>query len=272
MPVSRINWLNILKPTVGFGAEYQAVYDSWTTKPSGAVAAQQNLRVKTLVDANVWAKKDVDYVFAAHTNDNGEALTNWFNPGTFDATLVNAPAFVAFEGFTGNGTTSYIRTNWNLSTNGINYTRNSAYLAVYIRTNVAAVQIDIGANEGGNDCRICSRTNGDIHLSRINEASVDLDVAVTDSRGYQIITRTGASARALYKNAVSVDSDALASNGVVSRELYIKCRNNAGTPGLFSTRQTALASAGGGLTAPNVTAMTNADEVYMDSNGKGVIP
>ena len=60
--------------------EYQAVYDAYTTKPSDAVAAIWNTCVETWVANGEWATKDVIYVYAAHTNDNGEALLDWKQP------------------------------------------------------------------------------------------------------------------------------------------------------------------------------------------------
>ena len=75
-------------------AEYQAVYDAYTTKPSDAVAAIDNTMVSGLVSDGVWAKLDAVWVYAAHINAAGEALLDWKQPagganqtpqGTFDS-------------------------------------------------------------------------------------------------------------------------------------------------------------------------------------------
>ena len=115
--------------------EFQAVYDYWTIKPSDAVAEEMNTWVSGLVDAGLWETKAVRYVFAAHTNDNGEALVNWRNPGTHNAQIVNEPVFTAFEGFKCDAD-SYIDTNFNPYVNDTVFTQNSNSIGIYIRDNV----------------------------------------------------------------------------------------------------------------------------------------
>ncbi len=251
----------------GFSAEYQAVYDSWIGKPSAAVAAQQDLRVRTLVTAGTWAKKDFDYVLAAHTNDNGEALSNWFNPGTFDGVMVNAPVFVAFEGITGDGATSYVRSNWTPNADAINYVLDSASLGVYIRNNLDDTNV-IGCDSEPNWTNITPRA-ANLAFVRIN-ADTFGNVANTDSRGDFISARLNANDQDLYKNKVKIVDGSVASVALPNDVLWV-CALNRTTP-QFSPYQVARAFASSGYTQADVTVETDSFEVYMDSNGKGVIP
>jgi hypothetical protein len=262
------NFANVVVATTGYIAEYQAVYDSLTTPPSAVIAEEQNAMVSALVTAGTWAKLDIFYLFAQTVNSDSEALKNWINPGTNDCTLVNAPAFVALEGFTGNGSSSYINTNYNPNTDGSNYTLNSACLGIYLRTDVTESTYDLGV-QSGTAARIASHIAAGTYLNRIND-SLSHEPANTDARGLHIQNRTGASATEIFKNGASVDTDSVASVSVPADDIYICCQNNGG-PAQYSTKQVAVVFAGGGLTIGDVTAITNAIETYMDSNGKGVI-
>ncbi len=260
---------------VGFSAEYQAVYDSFTTKPSAAIANQQDIMVRALVVAGVWTKLDVFYLLAQTVNSAGEALKNWFNPGTFDATLVNAPAFVALEGFTGDGATSYIRSNWNPNTDSINYVLDSASGGIYIRTNVKEDAVDFGSKDAADFAAyMVSRWDDGVDgntYSRINQADFDVN-ANTDSRGIFIVSREANNINRTYRNKNQIGDDIDASTAIPSTEMYLLCYNNNGVAASFSTKQASMVFFGSGFTQQNVDDMNDAVEVYMDSNGKGVIP
>jgi len=254
-------------------AQYQTVYDSFTTKPSAAIAAAQNTMVAALVAAGVWTKLDVLYIFAQTTNGAGEALKNWKLPGTYDATLVNAPAFVALEGFTG-AATKYIRTNWNPNSNGVNYTLDSAFGAIYIRTNVKENSADFGAKDATHFAaylatRWISGVDGDLY-GRIN-TSVSSQIANTDSRGMFVISRETNNIVRVYRNKAQIIDAAVASSIIPNKEMYILCYNNNGVADFLSTKQVSFYAAGAKLLQADVNSLTDAFEVYMDSNGKGVI-
>jgi len=252
-----------------YSDEYQAVYDSFTTKPDAAIAAAQNTLVETLVSSGVWAILDVFYLFAQTTNGGGEALINWIAPGTFTATLVNAPAFVALEGFTGNGANQYIRTGF-IGGGIYNYQQNSASFGSYIRTNTGNNGYDIGCETAGADARFYAR-QGDDWGVKINDGTAATNASL-DSRGFWVANRSTVNNRQFYKNAASILSDVRVAVGVPGIEFYILTRNNAGSPSGFVDTQHSAGFLGGSLTQPDATSFTNAIEVYMDSNGKGVIP
>jgi len=249
-----------------FCATYQTIYDSFATPPSDAIAAEQNTMVCGLVDDGVWAKLDVFYMFA---QSNGtDALINWFNPGTFDATNVHATAFTALEGFTGDGANDYINCNWNPATNGINYAQNSASMGTYIRTNVSENRYDFGVAGAGTNIFLIVNSGGNSWY-KCNDDTWSIPVTA-DSRGLFIINRTDAANHQMFRNKV-VSSAAAASVGTVSGDAYVLCLNSGG-PALHTTKQASLFFAGGGLTQTNVDNLTDRFETYMDSNGKGVIP
>lgn len=260
-----INTNTAQRKRAGFSAEYQAVYDAFTIKPSASIAVNQNIFWKKIVDDGVYAKLDVWYTLAGHTNTNGESLINWLNPGTLNATAVNAPAFVALEGFTGDGATSYIDTNYNPTSNAINYALLSMSCGVYIRTNSDEVSRDIGA---GNRLFISSRISGAIN-TRVNDSTNTANI-IPDSLGLYVAVRVEAPNKLVYKNKTQY-TNAVASTSIPNENIYV-LGHNVGGLGLPSTKQTSLAFIGGGLTQTDVNNLTDAFETYMDSNGRGVIP
>ena len=120
-------------PFVGgesFDADYQAILDKGAalgyTLPSASVQAKQNTLLASLKASGVWAKLDVFYVFAVDNNASAFATLNWKNPNANQSTLVSSPTFVNNGGFQGNGTSSYIDSNFNPATQGVQYTQNNA--------------------------------------------------------------------------------------------------------------------------------------------------
>jgi hypothetical protein len=133
-------------------AQYQAILNRGTalgyTLPSAGQQAKQNQLIIDLKTAGVWDKLDVYYVFA-HDGQSEFGTLNWKNPLLHQATLFNSPTFTANQGFAGNGSSSYIRTNFNPFTNGVNYQLNNASRYCFVRIPVNSQYIDGVAN--GND-------------------------------------------------------------------------------------------------------------------------
>ena len=248
----------------GFCAEYQAVYNSFTTKPSASVASVQNTMVNGLVSSGRWDTRDVIYVFAAHTNNNGEALINWKNPGTHDAEIVlngGTMNFVAFEGFS-SPDGAYIRTHYIPSTDAANYALNDASCGIYLRTNIAEDKRDIGCEDpSSNRIEITSRWTTDSIYSWINSGGY-MTVANADSRGMYISVREGSAVTKLYKNKTNIVSDTDASTSLPSVEVYALCKNGNGTAVDFSTKQASFVQLGSSLNQTGVDNITDRSEEH----------
>jgi hypothetical protein len=135
-----------------FTPEYQAILARATalgyTLPSAGVQVKQNNLLKELIAAGIWDKLDVFYLFA----QDGQAefgTLNWKAPLLYQSTLVNSPTFTSNKGFAGNGSSSYINTNFNPSTGGVNYVRNNASVVLYMDTiNDSGLKFFCGAING----------------------------------------------------------------------------------------------------------------------------
>ena len=121
----------------GFDADYQAILDRSTalgyTAPSASQQTLQNTLVTDLKTAGVWDKLDVFYCFATD-GDSDYATLNWKAPSSHQVTKINSPTFTADSGFTGDGSSSYLDTNYNPATSGTNYTLNDASISIWNNT------------------------------------------------------------------------------------------------------------------------------------------
>ena len=120
-----------------FDSDYQAILDRSTalgyTAPSAAQQTLQNILVTDLKTAGVWEKLDVFYVFATD-GDSDFATLNWKAPSSHQTTKVNSPTFTANGGFTGDGSSSYLDTNFDPDASGVNYTLNDASISIWNNT------------------------------------------------------------------------------------------------------------------------------------------
>ena len=111
----------------GMDADYKAILDYATaqgyTLPSASQQLLQEQLLIDLKDAGIWSKLDTFAVFATD-GDEDFALIDWKR--VTDYTAVNSPTFTTNEGFSGNGSSSYIDTNYNPFTSGVNFTLNNA--------------------------------------------------------------------------------------------------------------------------------------------------
>lgn len=252
--------------------EELAIASRMKTKPTKTHQIAIRALVNTLRAAGIWDKFDLFYVFAAQ--DAVTACLNWVSLN-YNCTLVNSPAFVAYEGFTGNGSSSYIKTGWNPNTQGINFQLNDCNLGAYSRTDQTENVYVIGCIETGTVyLRMALSYDDDPTIGMV--ATVNSNVgkfsANANSLGTHATERTGASAYALYRNGSSLSAATNASTTIPNGELYILTTNSAGSPtGGYSTHQISCAFAGASLGTAGQAALHAAIESYMDALSKGVV-
>lgn len=159
------NWLNTNGYYTSYGTpedEYKLILARATslgyTLPSASQQIKQNQLISDLKAAGVWTRLDVLYVFATDGN-NSFATLNWKNPNSNQCTLVNTPTFTTNQGFTGNGVSSNIDTNYNPNTfTSPNYLINDASLGWWKRTTGT-----VASNK-----RIINVTSGRINIANAN--------------------------------------------------------------------------------------------------------
>jgi hypothetical protein len=203
------------------------------------------------------------YLFAAA--DGQAALVNWKTPGTFNAGLVNTPAFTADRGFTGNGSNAAITTGYTPSIAGAGMTQNSAHVSGWSNTAGAAANTNqrLVGNSSlvANRILLMPRNTGNIASSLLNSGTV-LDPANTLSDGHFIANRSASNAAQVYRNGTSLGSGAPASTGLSTASIRF-LQDNA----TFSTLQISSASIGQSLNATQAGDFYTALRAYMTAVG-----
>jgi hypothetical protein len=251
----RVAQIGILKRR-GFSAEYQAVLDRATalgyTQPSPDQKAKQNKLVQSLKDAGIWDLLDVFYVFATD-GDSDFATLNWKAPSANQATKVNTPTFTSNQGFTGNGTSSYLNTNFTPSTQGVNYTTNAASFFLHENTNVASNGTNsVYSDTSANALLITPRSSVNEFRAALNSsAQAVIAGSVTDSQGLHLMNRTTSAVIQGYKNGIQIGGGdiALTASGRPSLSLFLLARNSNGTVDFPRPAQISMAGLGGNLSA-----------------------
>lgn len=212
-----------------------------------------------------------DFMYLLAHENAGDALINIVNPGTYDATNVNAMAFEASRGYTGNGSSSYLNSNYNPATQGVNYLQNSASFGVYIRSDLDNSNYADGGAVGGpnRDTRLNARFSNFV-VGNININPNVLFGTNTSSLSLHVINRSGSNQSNIYKAGVSIVSETNTSVGVPNNNFFLGAFNNSGVAAFFSARQYAFAFAGGSMNTTQQVGFFMAVETFMDAIGAGV--
>lgn len=222
-----------------------------------------------------WNGMDAIWSFTAH--DQTAAPLNWIEDD-YNCTEVNSPTFEIDRGYTGNGTTSYLNTDFNPSSDGVNFVLNDASFGIYLRTNSASnTKTEIGvATTGVTSLIIYGKLDSPFEAFNFiscNNAVGLVDLPFASSAGFSSVSRLVAGNFEIYKNGVSLGVSATASSSLPNGIVFIGAYNLTGTGALnFSDRQISFAFIGRGLTANEQTTLFNLVEAYLDAIGAGVVP
>lgn len=181
--------------------EYQAVILRATelgyTLPSAAQQAKDNELVKAMIAGGIWSRLDRFYNHFTDNNASQFCTLNWINPLVSQATLFNSPTFTNKLGFTGNGTSSYISYNTNLSTLGGQYVQNDACLGGYFsNVSVANTRIMNSGIARSNIFQSASAFNG------INSSNTLAPTVVMPASGLMMHSRELAGSYNRYGNGL----------------------------------------------------------------------
>jgi lysophospholipase L1-like esterase len=212
---------------VSFDADYQAILDYATTQgytlPSIGQQALQNQMLIDLKLAGVWSKLDTFAKFDTDGNSSF-ALIDWKRLTQY--TAVNNPTFTPNQGFTGNGTSNYIDTNYNPFSQAVNFGLNNATVGTYIRTAPIvpnAVKAVFGnGDEGG--VNFVPQFSNQTSI-RLNATSA-VGFANTTQVGTWVIVRPSNSNTTTYKNGAITSSPRL-STSIANSNIFLLRRNDA---------------------------------------------
>lgn len=237
-----------------FDADYQAVLNRAVvlgyTLPTPAQQIIQNNLVLSLKAGGVWTKLDVLYIFA---NDGGSdfGTLNWKAPTLNQATLINSPTFTSNQGFAGNGTSSYIDTNFNPSTQGVNYTLDDASISAYLFS--AGLTPIAGSLVGDNRMSIGTTLNS----NRLNTSNPLNSSFAFDSAGLKSFNRTTSTSLTLFNGLIG--GNRTATSSILPTTSYI-----LRFASVYGTSRISTYSMGASLVSEN-TAFVNAINTYITS-------
>lgn len=218
-------------------------------------------------------KFDVIYLLA---NENAASALKNLVKRNHDATAVNNPTFTAYEGFQGNGVSSYINTNYNPYTQGVSYLQNNASAFAYRRikglTNVRSMIEVLEPVNSTFTALVLTFTSSDRIYYDIN-TSIDIYDVGNDIAGLFSNNRSSATSVQLYLNGVDVhNSTSNTSTVLPNGNIFIGAGNLVGTGARrFSTDQISFVAIGSSFSTIEHRKITNCIEWYMDNIGTGVI-
>lgn len=223
-----------------FLPETIALLSAMTVTPDAARQILINATISSLKSSGIWAQLDLLYVDAAH--DSQAARLNWKTPGSFTQAAVNGPVFVVDRGFTGDGSSSRLNTNFTPSTQATQITQNNASAWVWCVTNTINGSGDIGGSATSN---IRLRTSNGVNAAVIINDATTSTVANITSVGLMGISRPSGSTKKVWKNGAQMGADI----SVASTSLSDSVQWMLGSaPAQFVDRQQAMGAWGAALT------------------------
>lgn len=268
---SQINFYNALQAlgtSLGWFS-YTTNFKAVVISRGGSLTASEESYLRAF-EASVGSDlAEFDRLYIHGLSNSIAARTSFVNPSSTIITEVNAPTFTANRGYQGNGTTSYLNTNFTPSTQAVKYTQNSASIFIYSRTNIAANYIDIGAIDGANKSFMYTRhSNGNVFYPVNVSTSVGSpSTAMADSLGLSV-ANINSTTLSLNKNGVQLASTTITPVAVPIIPFYLLAANNNSTAVEYSTRQISVSGMGSGLI--NQTTFNNAVRVLGTSIGWAV--
>lgn len=251
--------------------EYQAVYDAMTNKPTSTIAGYQNTMVEDLVDGGYWTgRMELFYVFAQYSNSDGEALINWYDPGTYNLTDPTSVSWTSLKGFDGNGSSNYLSTGWNPNDNAKNVSQNSFTVGGYLKDDAYGIYALLGCRNGSNYLRFYPYLNATSSSITINSGLAQN--ATTSTRlGLMISTRRASEEQETYLNGESLeDNGSGASTGLPDYPLDLFCYNYNGTRSAYYDGVVSIIFIMDAVSDADVIAINTIIEAYMDAIGEGV--
>ena len=124
-------------------------YSTVVTSRGGSLTANELLYLTTFETSLGSNLDEFDRLWIHGLNNDVAARTSFVNPSSTIITAVNSPTFTANQGYQGNGSTSYLNTNYNPSTQGVKYTLSNASGFAYIGNNVIETRVAFGSLGSG---------------------------------------------------------------------------------------------------------------------------
>lgn len=236
--------------------------------PSLAQRTKQNTLYTSWENVAGESLADLDLLYVMATDGTRVfASINWADTDNFSFTENNSPTFTENEGFTGNGSSSYLSTGWDPDTNAVNFTQDEGGWFIGLNNEVAASDANrvfgstnaafVGQNV------LLPKTSANVHGFSVNSLGPTVGSAVS-SIGFFHGRRVASNDLRLFKDGSQVGATApSASNGLSSVDILI-CASDLNGSRVYSTSQVTCFAIGASLTGQE-SALYTAWNTYFTS-------
>lgn len=235
------------------------------TDPTQQVAI--DTLVKSLKSNNIWTKMKAVYPFVG-----GTASAHKFNlkdPRDLDAAfrlVFNGGWTHSANGATPNGTNGYADTK--ISPLSV-LSQNSTHLSYYSRTNISASQVEMGLYEANKSVYLLYDFNG-LGWKGINSADAPSGTIFTPTNGMLIGNRPNSTTEKYFYKGNLSQTITRNSVGLSAFNILLGCYNTSNNPLFYSTKQTAFATIGDGLTDTEAANLYTAVQAFQTSLSRQV--
>ena len=226
----------------------------WKTQGSGkeSLKFMTALNIFTQTEVNDGNIALLDRLWILATDIQSDALISIINPTSTQITEVSSPAWTMNVGYTGNGSSSYLNTNYNAYSQGVNYTLNNASYGIYVSAGTAANNnVEMGINSGVvpfPQSQLYSDYTGGTMYASVNSdgGASEISSAVATPVGLNYAYRTVNTTSGIGKNGASLATGSSSSDDILSLNWFVFAYNFNGTPLNFSNRTIGMAFIGSG--------------------------
>ena len=236
----------------------QALFSRFTIEPTTARKDLINDRIIAGKASTWWAKLDAIWVHAAHGPE--AARLNWLGD-FYNCIPVNNPEFTVDRGYLGNGSSSYLDTQFNpASAVGAKFALASGSLGIRSNTNNTSNGSLAGFWSGSFGVTINPRDNSNNFGGRLNNGSgVNQPNASSSAVGMFVVNRQSAAAMSLHHHGVNVKTQ---NAGVAASVANGTFRLGSISNSSFRACEFSMGFIGGGMTDQEVTDIYNWFAVY----------
>ena len=260
--VTQADWVQFIYVSNPYWSQYQqwltlqpatpqpTSYDTLTTAWLGQVSSpsQQTIYAVDAFFKQLRADGNLllDYCFLFAQDNQANSRVSLINPSLYNVTEHSSPTWNAYLGYTGNGSSSYLATNFNDSANGVNYSLNNGSMGCYLRLNVSASSsVNMGSRNSSLFTQLSIRyasTTAQVSMNGLTEPNI----SNANTQGLAILRRQSSSSIELSLNASVLGSSTQTSSALSPKNDYIMAWNNTTAPGFFDNNQYSLAFKGSG--------------------------
>jgi hypothetical protein len=250
----------------GFDPDAQAFFDRVTTAGGTLTTTEKNATNQLVLDmkaAGIWTAMKAVYPMVG---SSAAACAQNLKSSSFTGTFTSGWTF-ASTGVTPNGTSAYMDSKLNLSSN---LSISSGHFSFYSRTNAILNGWVMGAESStGDRTQWVVRADGSgAYYGRYGSNSIATTNGTT-SLGLSILNRPNLTNLKLHQNGSIANNATYTAAFLPNLNLYIGGNNNAGTFNAANNAQCAFASIGDGLTdtqASNFYTAVNSFQVSLSRN------